>query len=253
MGVPIFKGKPKALYFQPIADKIKSKLSAWKASLLSMAGRLQLTKSMVHGMIIRSISVHSWPRTLLKDIERWIRNFLWSDDISQRKLVAVAWHKVCLPFSEGGLRIRSLTSINEAENHKLCWELFNSTEAWAILLKNRVLRITLQFPIISSLPCGVRSIKSEFQVLYSNVSWLVGDGENINFWKDPWCGTPLFISLNLPQNTLHSLCTKVSDFISNFWRNVPFSVQAAFPNINQMVNQVTLPSPHRRQAGLESV
>lgn len=88
------------------------------------------------------------------------------------------------------------------------------------------------------------SIKSEFQVLSSNVSWLVGDGENINFWKDPWCGTPLFISLNLPQNTLHSLCEKVSDFISNFWRNVPF-VQAAYPNINQIVNQVTLPSPHR--------
>jgi hypothetical protein len=109
---------------------------------------------MVHGMIIHSISVYSWPRTLLKDIARWIRNFLWSEDISKRKLVTVALHKVCLPFSEGGLGIRSLTSINEAENLKLCWELFNSTEAWAILLKNRVLR---NYSPISSLPCGVAS------------------------------------------------------------------------------------------------
>jgi hypothetical protein len=42
LGVPIFKGKPKASYLQPIADKIKLKLSAWKASLLSIAGRVQL-------------------------------------------------------------------------------------------------------------------------------------------------------------------------------------------------------------------
>jgi hypothetical protein len=33
LGVPIFKGRPKANYFFPIADKIKTKLSAWKASL----------------------------------------------------------------------------------------------------------------------------------------------------------------------------------------------------------------------------
>ncbi|PNX79615.1 ribonuclease H, partial [Trifolium pratense] len=37
LGVPLFKGKPKASLLQPIADKIHSKLSAWKASLLSIA------------------------------------------------------------------------------------------------------------------------------------------------------------------------------------------------------------------------
>jgi len=52
LGVPIFIGKPKACYLQPTADKIKHKLSTWKASLLSMAGRLQLIKSVVHGMLI---------------------------------------------------------------------------------------------------------------------------------------------------------------------------------------------------------
>ncbi|KAK2411057.1 hypothetical protein QL285_046381 [Trifolium repens] len=40
LGVPIFKGRPKASYFYPISDKIKNRLSAWKASLLSIAGRV---------------------------------------------------------------------------------------------------------------------------------------------------------------------------------------------------------------------
>jgi len=45
LGVPIFKGKPKKSYFQPIVDKVRLKHAAWKASLLTMAGRVQLIRS----------------------------------------------------------------------------------------------------------------------------------------------------------------------------------------------------------------
>jgi hypothetical protein len=65
----IFKGKPKKIHFQPIADKIKLKLSAWKASLLSMAGRVQLVKSVIQGMLIHTISIYAWPVSLPKDLE----------------------------------------------------------------------------------------------------------------------------------------------------------------------------------------
>jgi len=47
LGAPIFKGKPKKIYFQSIADKVKLKLASWKASLLSIVGRVQLVKSVV--------------------------------------------------------------------------------------------------------------------------------------------------------------------------------------------------------------
>jgi hypothetical protein len=93
LGVPIFKGKPKSIYLQPIADKIKSKLAAWKASLLSIAGRVQLVKSVIHSMLIHSISIYSWPTSLLKDLERWMKNFIWSSDLNQRRLVTVGWKK----------------------------------------------------------------------------------------------------------------------------------------------------------------
>jgi len=66
LGVPIFKGKPKKSHLIPIADKIKAKLSAWKASLLSIAGRVLLVKSVIQGMLIHSISIYYWPKQLLK-------------------------------------------------------------------------------------------------------------------------------------------------------------------------------------------
>jgi hypothetical protein len=76
LGVPIYKGKPKTSYLHPIADKIKLKLSAWKTSLLTMAGRVQLVKAIIQSMIIYNITLYSWPVSLIKEVERNIRNFV---------------------------------------------------------------------------------------------------------------------------------------------------------------------------------
>jgi hypothetical protein len=52
------------------------KLSAWKASLLTMAGRVQLVKAVIQSMMIYSITLYSWPISLIKEVERNIRNKL---------------------------------------------------------------------------------------------------------------------------------------------------------------------------------
>jgi len=90
LGVPIIKGKPKTLYFQPLVDKVKLKLSAWKASLLSNAGRIQLVKSVVQSILLDCLSIYSLLVQLIKDMERWMRNIIWSGYVNKRKLVTVA-------------------------------------------------------------------------------------------------------------------------------------------------------------------
>lgn len=40
LGIPLFKGKPKSIYFRPIVDKIIYKLNAWKGRLLTIMGRV---------------------------------------------------------------------------------------------------------------------------------------------------------------------------------------------------------------------
>ena len=52
----------------------------------------------------------------------------------------MAWKKVCANFDEGGLGIRSLICLNNATNLKSCWELVQSNEQWASILRSRVLR-----------------------------------------------------------------------------------------------------------------
>ncbi|GAU31744.1 hypothetical protein TSUD_146310 [Trifolium subterraneum] len=139
--------------------------------------------------------VYTWPVSLLKTIETWSRNFIWSGDINKRKLVTVAWKYVCVPYSEGGLGLRSLISLNEDSNLKLCWDFLHSEESWAQILRNRALRNgkVIGHHISSSL---WSSIKSEFSCLMENSNWLVGNGKDIKLWEDSWCGEPLQITNN---------------------------------------------------------
>lgn len=137
LGVPLFQGKPKKSHLQPIVDRIKVKLAAWKGKLLSIMGRVQLLKSIIHGMLIYSFHVYAWPVSLLKSIDNWIRNFIWSGDIHVKKIVTVAWHKVCCPLIEGGLGIRSLRALNKAAMLKLSWEMVSSNKQWVVIIRAR--------------------------------------------------------------------------------------------------------------------
>lgn len=63
-------------------------------------------------------------------------NFIQSGDIEKTKFVIVSWYKTCKPLFEGGLSIRSLSSLNEASKIK---DFRNSTQVGDLLLQIRVL------------------------------------------------------------------------------------------------------------------
>lgn len=76
LGVPIFKGKPRKIHLQSTADKIVAKLAAWKGSLLSIMGRVELVRLVIQGMLLHSFHAYAWPASLLKHIDKCIRNFI---------------------------------------------------------------------------------------------------------------------------------------------------------------------------------
>jgi hypothetical protein len=72
LGCPILQGKPKVIHFRMITDRIKNKLATWKGRILSVMGRVQLVKSIIHGMLVYSFHVYLWPRRLLWLLDSWI-------------------------------------------------------------------------------------------------------------------------------------------------------------------------------------
>jgi hypothetical protein len=135
-----------------------------------MAGGVKLIKSVAQSMLIHCLSIYSWPINLIKDLEKLMRNFLWSGDINQKKLVIAACHKTCKPLKEGGLGIRSLSNINEAGNLMLCWEIVQSDLPWEAFVRNRVFRN--RKPITHHISSFIwTSAKHKLPTILNNSSW----------------------------------------------------------------------------------
>lgn len=152
----------------------------------------------------------------------------------------VSWHRICKPYDEGGLGIRSMTTFNEATNLKLGWDMLNSNEPWAPSLKSKAIRNRkpISHHIFSSI---WSSVKNDYSRILENSTWLLGTGENINFWFDFWCGEPFANRLNLPENAASHLTSNVKDFIMDYNWCIPPSVQLIFPHLNQILMQATIP------------
>lgn len=101
------------------------KRSAWKASLFSMADMVQLVWWVNQSMLIYNISLYSWHVSLIKEMERNIRNFILSGDKDKRNMVTMVWKKLCRPLAQGGLNLRSLRILNNATNLHLFWNMTN--------------------------------------------------------------------------------------------------------------------------------
>ncbi|XP_019432659.1 PREDICTED: uncharacterized protein LOC109339643 [Lupinus angustifolius] len=93
LGVPITIGKPKKTHLQPIADKILAKLAKWKGTSLSIMSRVELMKSVIQSMLMYSFHIYKWPTQLLKNVDRKIRNFIWSGDTEVKKLEWARFYK----------------------------------------------------------------------------------------------------------------------------------------------------------------
>ncbi|KAK9931811.1 hypothetical protein M0R45_019074 [Rubus argutus] len=237
LGVPIFHGKPRAAYFQPIVDRIRLRLSSWMSSLLSMAGRLQLIKSVISGMFVYSFQVYEWPVSLLRRIEPWCRNFLWSGSINKRGIPLVAWKSCCAPISEGGLGLKQLVLLNRSLLLKSCWEIFSSNSEGCTFIRTRFSNRRSYAP--SSIWPGVRKFWS---VVQNNGLWLIGSGEKVMFWRDNFIGKPIINLFSNNATFMGNLTETVATFIEDGSWNFPPLLQLHYPALCHLIAQVPISS-----------
>lgn len=239
LGVRIFKGKPRRTYLQPIADRIKVKLSSWKGSLLSVMGRIQLVKSVIHGMLFNSFHVYAWPVSLLKTVDTWLRNFIWSGDIDARKIVTIAWRKVCSPALVQGLGVRSIRQMNEVAPLRLCWNLLSSRSQWASFLKARF--FGKHDPRSSFLGSSIwPAVHGFIGTVLDNSVWQLGDGRSIKFWTDNWLSNPIVDMLQIPSQLHKELSSQVCDFMLHYSWNLPLLAES-WPSLADSISDVVIP------------
>ena len=239
LGCPIFYGKPKVIHFRMIADIIKNKLATWKGRILSIMGRLQLVKSIIHGMLFYSFHIYLWPRRLWRLMDSWIKKIIWSGDVLTRKVCTVAWKVMCRPWAEGGLDIKLTRLINEALILKLSWDLIAKDSQWASLFKSRF--FSHGQPCARYFKSSVWSgIKEHINTVLLNSIWVVGTGDRIHFWTDNWLGAPLVDLMNLDVAFHRHLKGMLSEAIVNGAFVLPTAL-TDLGDIKERVDNIALP------------
>lgn len=115
-----------------------------------------------------------------------------------KKLVIVAWDKVCHPYTQGDLGIESILVFNTNLNFKLFWDIINSKEHWLMLLKVRIMKksMIISHHISSSILC---SIIKDFSDLIYDSKVVICNVMGTNFWLDIWLRDPLINTVYQPQ------------------------------------------------------
>lgn len=190
-------------------------------------------------MLVYSFHVYFWPRRLLRLLDTWIKNFIWSRDVLTKKVCTVSWSVMCRPWEEGGLNIKPTRLINEALILQLSWDLLAKDSQWSTLFKRRFFSIglPLSYHVKSSIWSG---IKMHIGTVMANSNWIVGTSEHIHLWMDNWLGEPLVDLLQIDVAFHGNFKGMVSEDIVNGALVLPSSI-TDYGDIKDRLEGVVLP------------
>ncbi|GJU20673.1 RNA-directed DNA polymerase, eukaryota, reverse transcriptase zinc-binding domain protein [Tanacetum coccineum] len=197
LGDPTGCSMAKCNNWNSIIQKFTSKLSSWKARLLSTGGRLTLIKSVLGSLPTYYMSIYMMPVHVQKKHESLRNNFFISADQDEKKMTWVRWKKCLASKNLGGLGIGSIYGLNIGLLFKWIWRfLTRPTDLWACVIKSihglhggihdsdeRSSNISTWSVILSS----VRKLKQKGIDLLSFCTCKIGNGVSTRFWDDSWC------------------------------------------------------------------
>ena len=84
------------------------RIKHWSSKLLSIAGRIQLVRSIITAIAQYWMSVFPMPKKVIQKIDSICRLFIWSGSVEVKRKSHVAWKQVCKPARCGGLNLINL-------------------------------------------------------------------------------------------------------------------------------------------------
>ncbi|GKB85854.1 RNA-directed DNA polymerase, eukaryota, reverse transcriptase zinc-binding domain protein [Tanacetum coccineum] len=90
-----------------LIDKINGRENNWKNKCLSYAGRLLLIASILESIHVYWATVFLLPKTVINDINKLLKGFLWCNGEMTRGKAKVTWKNICRPKDRGGDRCQT--------------------------------------------------------------------------------------------------------------------------------------------------
>lgn len=168
------------------------KLQGWKTKFLSHAGRKILLKAVVQAIPTYAMACFLFPNNLCESMNSMMSNFWWKGDSKSKGIHWVAWDKLSLPKTKGGLGFRDFRAFNKALLVRQGWRLLKYPNSFvAQFLKG------IYFPNSDFLNAlkGARaswawaSLLEGRKILQRGIRWQISNGALVNFWEDKWIPT----------------------------------------------------------------
>ncbi|GJV21152.1 uncharacterized protein Tco_1370172 [Tanacetum coccineum] len=203
LGVPLISSRLLYRDCKVLIEMLESRVNDWRNKFLSLAGQLQLVRSVLSFTHIYWASVFILPVRIISELEQLVKGFLWCQGEMKKGKAKVAWEVVCLPQREGGLGIRRIEDFNIAlmATH-ICW-------GWRKLLQIRP---------------HVRPF----------IWHKINNGRSTSMWFDKWtdpCPLREMLTVRNIVRSNFSLLDMVSDLISNGSWRWPHDWSSRFPNV----------------------
>ncbi|KAK3188485.1 hypothetical protein Dsin_028046 [Dipteronia sinensis] len=115
-------GRPSSISFwEPMLDKIRTRLAPWKMTFISKAGRLVLIKLVLSSLPTYFMSVFKIPISVALAMEKLQRDFFWGVKGEKKGIHWVDWPTLCKSKRNCGLGIGRIQDKGDALLAKWVW------------------------------------------------------------------------------------------------------------------------------------
>lgn len=221
LGIPSISGRSKKVIFDSLMDRIWKKLQGWKEKLLSRAGKEVLLKSVIQAIPTYLMGVYKIPCSIINKIHSAMARFWWGSSDTTRKTHWKSWEAMCTLKCFGGMGFKDLRVFNDALLGRQAWRLIREPSSlFARVMKAKYYSKCdfLDAPLGGSNSYSWSSIWSSKALLKEGLMWRVGNGSQVNIWRDPWVLDELGRFVTSTHHNDFTMVSELIDFEKMEWK-----------------------------------
>ncbi|GKE79138.1 RNA-directed DNA polymerase, eukaryota, reverse transcriptase zinc-binding domain protein, partial [Tanacetum coccineum] len=189
LGVPLIAKKLSLNDCKSLIENVEKRVNSWRCKLLFYAGRIQLIASVLSAMQQYWASVYMLPNSVIHELDKLFKRFLWNSCKSAQGKARVAWKIVSRPKDQGGLGIKPLKKWNEVLLITHLWKIIEDKESlwvkWVNVVKLKG-RSIWEIEDCQNDSWGWKQLLGIRDLIKSHVKYKVGNGSKVFMWYDNW-------------------------------------------------------------------